>query len=1105
MFSKDTLRLIKRTYKRFLSLFLIVTIGVAFMVGVMASSPVLRDSVDVYDDQNNLMDIQLYSSYGFAKEDVAAIKDTRGVEAVFPSKFVDVYGQDAKGDLYVTRVQELDGDVNKFELVEGRLPENPNEALTLSAGSFGSFYQIGEQVKLNLDDENALRERLKYQEYTIVGAIKTPQYMALTNETSTLDNLELDTVLFVDNDNFKSEYYTTLYLSIEGAKELTAFSDEYNEYIDKATLNVERTKKAQGNFLKDKIIKEAEAEIVKGEKELEEQVSEATAELDANQKKLDDAYIEIIVGETEIKNNESQMTAGQKTIDANKAILDANAKTVNEGIAQVEKTSGMSFDLTYQQITATHQLYQVLKLQQSNTPDSIKKIEEQIASNELKIVALAEQKTLAETKLSAELAKPESEQDPNLISELETEIANYQTEMDGLEETNRLLKIAISELEGQNIQELLDKMDEQAGGSVEKTYADMTKLKDAKASIDSGYAQLDAAIKELESGKKQLEEAKAKLVSGRAEYENGVKELEKARYEFNQEVEKAKNDLAKARQDLSELPDAEWTILDRSMHYSSYMFENTINQMHSIGLIFPLLFFLVAALVCMTTMTRLIDEERSQLGIFSALGFSKAKIISKYLLYALLASISGSILGLVIGMALFPTVIYEAWRLMYNLPPINLHLPLDIALLGVSSFTLLMLLVTFLVAKRSLKEVPAQLMRPKAPKNAKKVFLENITPLWRLLSFTSKITARNLIRYKSRFFMTVIGVAGCTGLLVAGFGIKDSISDIINIQFNDVFSYNHTINLEDDQYLEETLDALNADSNNEQSVPFLNYSSKVYFEDQDEKTITVQVFDDRQIDRVMNLRTLKGQTPLDIHGDGVIISEKFAKVNNLNVGDEITIESENGIKATVLIDGICELYFQHYLFISSDLYQEAFNETLHYNSIAVKALDSGVLIDDLADIEGIKSIVDFTPMIANFQNMIEALDFIILVIIISSGSLAFVVLMNLSEVNISERLREIATIKVLGFNDGEVNSYIFKEILLLTLIGALVGLPLGKIEHNLIMTVIDMDMVMFGMNVGIMSYIYAFAITLIFTALVLIFMSRTLKKVKMVESLKSVE
>ena len=349
--------------------------------------------------------------------------------------------------------------------------------------------------------------------------------------------------------------------------------------------------------------------------------------------------------------------------------------------------------------------------------------------------------------------------------------------------------------------------------------------------------------------------------------------------------------------------------------------------------------------------------------------------------------------------------------------------------------------------------------------------------------------------------MTVIGVAGCTSLLVLGFGIKDSIADIIDIQYGEVFTYDETITLTDEDHMEDILSDLDSDGV-DIKVPFKEYATKVYIED--EPTITLEVFDKDDISEVVDLRERESGDKLHFD-DGVIISEKFASTNNINVGDTITIESANGIRGDVKVVGICEIYFQHYMFMDSDLYERVFDENVNMDKIAIKDDDVSSIKEKYEDLEEVESVVDFSGVVDNFQTMIGALDFIILVIILAAGSLALVVLINLTEVNISERIREIATFKVLGFYDKEVNSYIFKELLILTIIGALCGLPLGKIEHTFVMRVIDMDMVMYGKDIAIASYCYGFIITLAFTIIVAFVVSHSLKKVKMVESLKSVE
>lgn len=353
--------------------------------------------------------------------------------------------------------------------------------------------------------------------------------------------------------------------------------------------------------------------------------------------------------------------------------------------------------------------------------------------------------------------------------------------------------------------------------------------------------------------------------------------------------------------------------------------------------------------------------------------------------------------------------------------------------------------------------------------------------------------------------MTVIGVAGCTALLVVGFGIKDSISDIVSIQYGEIFAYDYQINLENDHHLSSNLSILKDNLGNKEVVPFMAYTTKAYLSEKEDDTLYVEVFDARESKQVLNLKRTDRKTPIELDNSGVVISHKFAINHNLKEGDTLTIESLNGLKRDVKIARICEFYFQHYLFVSQSYYEDIFGENVHANCIAVSTDDKESLKKDCESLQDYASMVDFSGMIEQFETMIEALDFIILVIIVAAGSLALVVLINLIQVNIAERIREIATLKVLGFHDQEVNSYIFKEVFLLTIIGGLLGMPLGVVEHHFIMNVINMDMMMFGMNISLFSFSVSLAITLVFTVLVMLVMKKHLRNIEMVESLKSVE
>ena len=1095
MFHRDTLRLIKKTIKRFLTIFLMVMIGVSFMVGLLATKPIMHKSVDIYYDEYEFMDVQLYSSYGFNDDDINVLKNEDFIDQVFGSKFVDVFGK-VNEDVYVTRLQEIDSNVNQFELISGRMPKNENEVLTLGSEDFGTLLQEGETITLYLEDGD-INESLTKQEFTIVGTVKSAQYMAKTKESSTLNNLDLEVVLYGNNDLFISDYYTTVYLTFEDSKDYVSFSKEYKKFIDDKVEQLEIVADKQEGYLKEEILQQVLKEIEDGERELEEKIGEAQKEIDKGVNELKKAYQQILDGEKEIQENEKKLEEGLLEIIENEKKLNQAKQEIIDAKALIEKEMGSSFEEAVETVKQLYDIYITLEdIKENATGDT--KISERINENLIEIANLEKENAKYELEILKLKLTSGNEID---ILQLEAKISMNEIKISTIKSENKFLSRVLNLYNDSPINGILSLLDRLANGSVKETYAGIQQLIDGEKQIEDGLKQLEAAKIEIENGKKQIEQAKIDLEDGKKQYYAGKKQLDDAQKELDKEYEKARIEIEKAKQELEELPEAGWMILDRDMHFSTAMYDGNATQMGKIGTVFPMLFFLVAGLVCMTTMKRLVDEQRNQLGVFSALGFSKNQIISKYVIYAFLASALGSIPGILSGIPIFPNVIFFCWRLMYDLPAAYLYLPLSAAIIGASSFTLLMVIVTYFVAKGSLKEVPSQLMRPKAPKKAKKVFLENISFIWDRLSFTSKVTARNLIRYKSRFFMTVCGVAGCTSLLVLGFGIKDSIGNNIDIQFGEIFNYHYMVTLEEDIYLDEVKDILEEGKGVEDVVPLFAYSSKVYLDE--EKTISIQIFDENEYEDIINLRTRKGKKQLTLD-DGVVVSEKFAKTNNIFVGDEIKIESSNGIKKNVKVTGICELYFQHYLFMTKEYYEEIFNEKVYYEQLAVVS-ENAEFIEEMKEYEHVKMITDFESQKESVKAMIEALDIIVVVILGASGALAFVVLVNLTEVNISERMREIATLKVLGFNDQEVNSYIFKEIFLLALIGAVVGLPLGKLELGYVMSIIDMDMVMFGTDIKILSYIYGFMITIVFTIMVMLFMRGSLKKVEMVESLKSVE
>ena len=588
---------------------------------------------------------------------------------------------------------------------------------------------------------------------------------------------------------------------------------------------------------------------------------------------------------------------------------------------------------------------------------------------------------------------------------------------------------------------------------------------------------------------------------------------EKAVAQFDFDAVNAEYD-KKMNETLADSDSWEWYVLTRESSYSFRDYESSANRMKAIATVFPLFFIIVAGLVCLTTMTRMVEEERGLIGTYKALGYGKATIALKYVIYAFLASLTGAVIGCAAGLRLFPYIIYESWNIIYQMPAIKYASHTILSVVAVASLILVTLIATLYSCYNELSEVPSALMRPKAPKNGKKILLEH-TFIWKHLSFTKKVTMRNIFLYKKRFFMTVIGIAGCGALITAGFGIKDSVQSIIDNQYGQIIHYDNILvfNKNADSDARNNLsDKISSDEYYKSSLMDYAYTAEVKIPGSaDDYSTEITVVNDTSayMDYV-TFRTRRSKKTIELDDSGVIISEKLAKDLNVKEGDNVLIQNEDNKQATVKISGVMEMYINNYIFMTSEYYSQVFGYTPDNNRIL------GILTSDGDDIQSVigdryltdnnvKSLTFVKANITRFENMIQSLDLVTWVLIISAGMLAFVVLYNLTNVNISERIREIATIKVLGFYDREVGEYVYRENIILTLIGGVFGLLLGMALHAYIMTTIELDGVMFGTKINISSFLISYGITILFSLLINIFMYPSLKKIPMVESLKSVE
>ncbi|MBR0385671.1 MAG: FtsX-like permease family protein, partial [Erysipelotrichaceae bacterium] len=762
-----------------------------------------------------LQDLQLYSSYGFDDSDVAALRRQDFTETILASKMVDVFCRNSSDVETVMRIEEAERIMNMFELVEGRMPVRDDEIVIINNPSLSESYRIGDRLTMSLDDED-ISEWLENDTYTIVGTVKAPSYMAVMLGTSNLKNKELQTVGYVKKSNFKQEYYTTLYLTVKGASAFNRYSGEYKEFMDNTKADVEVFARHQQDNLKEKLLEEYRQEIEDGQKELEEKKAEGQKKLDDAKSQLDEARIQIIAGETQLTSMKSiveQTTIEIRTLERQYSATGDTAARIRE----IERNDPQhrNFTAIMTQLVQDYATYNALKSMQDGQPYQ-QQIDAARQENQTLQRQLDEQLYPERDRLNSIISSDTATEEEKVAAASQLETVNSQiAENEGRIRANEVLIENLENMSGSSTSAAMQQLDDRYGGSITDTYASYSALYEDYLRMEAMQEEIRIAHEALDRLNTEIRKAQADIASGKVEYEKGLKEYNDGLITFNEEIEKAEADIRKALQDLEELPEAEWMILDQDSHYSTYMYASNTTQMGAIGTVMPILFYLVAALVCMTTMTRLVDEQRGQIGIFRALGFSNAQITSKFVIYVLLATLAGSLIGLISGMAIFPVVIYKTWRLMYDLPDQLYLFPIKNVIICLLAFSALMVAVTCVVTNGSLKEMPSQLMRPKAPKMARKTFVEHIKFIWERLSFTSKITVRNLFRYRARFLMTVIGVAGCTGLLVLGFGIRDSISEVLEIQFNELLKYSSTVYLENDHELSEIVSALESNLDNE--------------------------------------------------------------------------------------------------------------------------------------------------------------------------------------------------------------------------------------------------------------------------------------------------
>lgn len=1120
---KDFYMEIIKSRGRFLSIFFIVALGVAFFSGIRSAEPDMRVSGDYYFDEKKLMDIKAMSSMGLTEEDLDAIAKLKGVDEVEGGYSTDVLCE-INDSQKVLHMMSILPSMNQLTVSEGRLPEKEGECLVDQDFLEGTGYKVGDTIKLESGNDDPLSDTVKHDTYKIVGIGSSSCYISFSRGSSMIGTGEVSGFLAVLPEAFELDVYTEAYVTVSGAKELTAFTDAYEKKVETVLERVESIADTRCEIRKDDILEEAneelddaKKELADGKKEADEKLAEAKAELEDGEQQLIDGKQQIQDGTAALEDGKAQLYTKQKELEDAKAQYESGLAQLESGKAELaaqEAEFDRQADAAYAQLEdGERQLAQAKEEMVGNWSNYL--------SGAAQLDAVKETISTLEAVIQSGQASPEElaaaqEQLAMLNALVAQQEPLLESTRQQLEAGDAALDAKAAELAAARSQTEAQLAEGKAALEAGRSQlaASEAQLAEAGNQLASGQSQIDSAWSEIHSQEKALVDARAELAEKEPELADGKAEYEKAKAEAEAEIKDGERKIADAEAEIKEIESPKWYVYDRDTLTEYTGYGENADRMRAIGEVFPVLFFLVAALISLTTMTRMVEEQRTQIGTLKALGYSKFSIAGKYLNYALAATIGGSICGVLVGEKLLPYIIIYSYGIMYrHMPDIIIPYNLDYAIMATVAAVACTTLAALVSCYKELAAEPAELMRPPSPKQGKRVFIERITFIWKHLSFIWKSTIRNLIRYKKRFFMTVFGIGGCMSLILVGFGLRDSIFDIALLQYDQIQKYDATAYLREEAsaaehaelsaYLEEET-ALS--SHTESYMKLLTIGKG-----KTEKEAYICVPEnEKQFGEFVIFRDRITKEAYELTDEGAILTEKMAKMLGAEAGDEIYIMDDKRGKIPVEITDICENYMGHYIYLSEGLYEKLYGYEPEYNSILLKLKEFDEkkmyrIGEEILSYPAALNVSYMNNVEGQLNDMLDTLDLVIVVLIISAGMLAFVVLYNLNNINITERKRELATIKVLGFYDKEVAAYVYRENVLLTLIGSAAGCIMGYVLHQFVVVTVEVDAVMFGRNINPISFVYSLLFTIGFSAFVNWVMYFKLKKIDMVESLKSVE
>ena len=1213
---KDFWREIGHTRSRFFSIMILVALSVAFLSGLKATAPDMKHTGDDYLDSLHLADIQVLSTLGLTDEDIAALRAQDKIEDAEGEYVIDAFASSDSLDAVVKVLSLTDRGISDVLLREGRMPERADECVVEENMLSLMSISIGDTITLTPGDD--LSDALAQDTYTVVGTVRSPVYLAVERGTSTLGSGTVKAYLYLPREAFTLDYYTAAYVRVSGAEEMTAFYDDYDDYIDDVIDSLEDFGDARAILRHDELVDEATEKLDDAQKELDDAKAEADKELGDARKELDDARKELDDGWKEYDDGKQELADSRTKLDDAKAELEDGEQEYADGVKKYDQAV-RDYEKGQKDYADGVKDYEKGAQQLADGADELEAGKEKLDEGQKQLDALGntvagalqndpnyagvtggtiidelgrgDENTAAATDAAldkmraqleggiaqaqqglakidagieqcdevlaqidaalAALGEDQSEQTAAQRAKLEQQRADTVAQRSALVQQRGKVSAQLSELQSQlaalstvssgsiaaNKQQLdqgradyesgkqqlsagyrdlrdgkkeLDKAKKELDEAPQKLADAKQELADARKELDDGWKEYYDGEEKYADGEKELADAYRELTDGEKDYREGLREYEDGKAEADEKIADAEEKIADARRKVADIESCEWYLFSRSYNPGYTGYGQDAERMANLASVFPVIFFLVAALVCLTTMTRMVEEQRVQIGALKALGYSRLSISRKYIGYGLLPSLTGGVFGLVIGYILFPKMIFTAYQIMYQMPDIELHAYTDISLFSVLAAVACTTVATLWACLATLRETPASLMRPRTPKAGKRVFLEYIKPLWRKMSFTHKVTARNLFRYQKRFWMTVIGIGGCTALIIAGFGMRSSLLFTMSRQYDDLFHYSAQVTLSSNVLPEERQaveDFLAGDSHVVNDVP-CTASSATVITSSYSTTAYVEVMEAGEIGKVIDLLDYKTGEPITMEDTGVYIDQKLSELLKVSVGDTFFLDGD--ARGDVTVAGIYEHYTGHFIYMTPSYYEQTLHADSEPNAYLMNFTSDdtdtcNAIFEKLLSMNGVVTTSRMRDTQDTYMHSMERVDFVVVIIILAAAALAMVVLFNLSNINITERQRELATIKLLGFYDKEVSAYVYRENIVLTVFGILMGCFMGHWLHIYLVRSTEIDLMMFGRQTAPSAYVYAAILTMLFSVLVNVLAHFKMKKIDMVESLKSAE